>query len=399
MVLGAHDQLIRAPKVAMVAGEPSGDLIASLMLEALRDQLPGADFSGIGGPCMQAHGFNIKTPMQALSVHGFLDALIHYREIKSIRDAYSRELLNDPPDVFIGTDAPDFNLGLELQLRRAGIPTVHLVSPSIWAWRGGRIKTIAQAVDLMLCLFPFEPEIYQRAGVRAQFIGHPLADEIPMTPDRAAARHRLSLAEDRQCLALMPGSREGEMRRIGPTFVQAAMILAQQDRQLCIVAPMATQALRAQFESILREEDPRNTLNAQLAIIDGHSHDAIEASDAVLVASGTATLECALFKKPMVIGYRVGTFNYLLMKRLAYLPWIGLPNILLREFIVPEFVQNLCTPDALARATRNALDNNALRDRLHTRFTLLHQSLKCGTGQRATQAIVELLASRSGVKT
>jgi lipid-A-disaccharide synthase len=398
MALGANDRASQAPEIAMVAGEPSGDLIAGLLLKALRSHMPDAAFSGIGGPCMQAQGFRIRTPMQALSVHGFLDALIHYREIKTIRDNYKRQLLIESPPVFIGTDAPDFNLGLELDLRRAGIPTVHFVSPSIWAWRGGRIKTIARAVDLMLCLFPFEQEIYERAGVSAEFVGHPLADVIPMTPDPASARTRLGLSKERQWLTLMPGSREGEMRRIGPVFIEAAVELARQDRELGFIAPMATLALHAQFEALVRTHDPDHALHDRLQIFDGRSHDAIEACDAVLVASGTATLECALFKKPMVIGYRVGTFNYLLMKRLAYLPWIGLPNILLREFVVPELVQSECTPKALASALRLALDDGLNRANLTARFASLHQSLKCNTGESAAKAIVALLASRKGAQ-
>ncbi|CAN5173379.1 lipid-A-disaccharide synthase [soil metagenome] len=376
--------MTRTLRIALVAGEPSGDLLAASLLEALARRWPQARFEGIGGPRMTQAGFEALWPMTALSVHGFADALRHYRSIKRIRDQLAARLVADPPDLFIGVDAPDFNLGLERQLKRRGIRTVHFVSPSIWAWRGGRLRSMPGAVDLMLCLFPFEPALYEHAGIVSSYVGHPLADRIPAHPDAAAARRRLGLAPTRPWLAVLPGSREGEVRRIGPTFAQAIARLKRDDPSLGIVIPAATPALRTQIEAILAEaglEPPTVT------VFDGHSHDIIEASDVVLVASGTATLECALYKKPMVIAYKVGSFNYKLMKRMAYLPWIGLPNILLRETVVPEFVQHAATPEALAGAVRHWFDDGQARAAIELRFEGLRRSLAQGMAHKAIAAI------------
>lgn len=376
-------------RVAMVAGEPSGDLLASLLLRGLQAKLPGLEAYGIGGAHMQALGFRSLWPMEQLAVHGYWDAIKHYRAIKRIRDELAAALIAEPPALFIGTDAPDFNLVLERKLRQRGVPTVHFVSPSIWAWRGGRIDLIRSASDLMLCLFPFETDIYARAGIPAAYVGHPLADVIPMTPDPAAARRRLGLPLDAPVVAVLPGSRRGEIQRIAPLFVEAMRLVLTRKPEVRFVVPMATPLLRAQFEHLRAEIDPGAALPAD--ILDRRSHDAIEAADTVLVASGTATLECALYKKPMVIAYRVAWPSYQLMRHMAYLPHIGLPNILLGEGVVPEFVQGRATPTALTQAVIAQLDDTAGRVELARRFTALHEQLRRGTGEQAAAAILPLL--------
>jgi lipid-A-disaccharide synthase len=376
-------------RIAMVAGEPSGDLLAGLLLAGMRARLPVFQAYGIGGAHMQAQGFDAQWPMDKLAVHGYWDALKHYREIKGIRDAFGDRLIAAPPDIFIGTDAPDFNLGLEQRLRGAGVRTVHFVSPSIWAWRGKRIETIRAAADLVLCLFPFEPAIYERAGIPAAYVGHPLADVIPLEPDPAAARRRLGLAPEAPVVAVLPGSRHGELARIGPAFIDAMQIIAARMPQVRFVVPMATASLRAHFDRLMAERPDAGAL--PLTITDGDSHAVIESADTVLVASGTATLECALFKKPMVIAYRVAWLSYQIMRHMAYLPWIGLPNILLNDTAVPEFIQDRATPQALAEAVLAQLHDPAGRARLAQRFMAMHQSLRCGTGERAAEAICALM--------
>lgn len=376
-------------RIAMVAGEPSGDLLAGLLLRGLRARSAAFTAFGIGGAKMQAEGFRADWPMDRLAVHGYWDALKHYREIKGIRDRFGDRLLADRPDLFIGTDAPDFNLGLEKRLRAAGLPTVHFVSPSIWAWRGKRIELIREAADLVLCLFPFEPAIYEKAGIAAAYVGHPLADVIPLEPDAAAARARLGLQAPGPVVAVLPGSRHGELARIGPTFIAAMGEIAGREPGVRFVVPMATPALRAHFDRLLAEHPSASTL--ALTLTEGDSHTVIEAADTVLVASGTATLECALFKKPMVIAYRVAWLSYQLMRHMAYLPWIGLPNILLNESVVPEFVQHAATPQALAEAIIAQLHDAPGRAQLAERFAGLHQDLRRNTGERAAEAIFALM--------
>ena len=378
-----------ARRIAMVAGEPSGDLLASLLLRGLQARLPGVDAYGIGGAHLHAIGFRSDWPMETLSVHGYWDALKRYRAIKRIRDDLGDTLIASPPDLFIGTDAPDFNLGLEERLVKHGIKTVHFVSPSIWAWRGGRIARIRRAAGQVLCLFPFEPAIYHAAGIAATYVGHPLADVIPLSPDPAAARARLGLTDRQTLIAVLPGSRQGEMARLGPTFLAAMAEVHQREPGVTFVLPMATPALQAQFNGLRQQQPKASALS--IHVTEGSSHDVIEASDAVLVASGTATLECALYKKPMVIAYRVAWLSYQLMRHMAYLPWIGLPNILLRETVVPEFVQEAATPEALATALLAQLHDTRGRARLEERFHALHTVLRQDTGKRAAEAIVTAL--------
>ncbi|MFO1213235.1 MAG: lipid-A-disaccharide synthase [Burkholderiaceae bacterium] len=372
--------------LAMVAGEASGDLLAGLLLGGLRERWPGLQTVGIGGPKMAEQGFQAWWPHHKLSVHGYVDALRHFREIYGIREALTERLLQQRPLGFVGVDAPDFNLGLELRLRRAGIRTIHFVCPSIWAWRGGRVKRIARSTDHVLCLFPFEPELLARAGVPATFVGHPLADLIPLEVPRAASRQALGLADDAAVVALLPGSRAGEMRRIAPPFLQAAALLQRRRPELRFVLPVAD-GLRGLLDELQREHAPELAVQ----VLDGRSHEALAACDATLIASGTATLEAALFKRPMVIGYRVQWLNAQIWRMLGYLPWVGLPNILCREFVVPELLQQQCEPQALADAVLAQLDDRAGAERLALRFTELHHLLRRDTARRAADAIAQVL--------
>jgi len=372
--------------LAMVAGEASGDLLAGLLLGGVRERWPALQTVGIGGPKMAEQGFQAWWPHHKLSVHGYVDALRHFREIYGIRNALAERLLRQRPLAFVGVDAPDFNLGLEQRLRSAGIRTIHFVCPSIWAWRGGRVKRIARSADHVLCLFPFEPELLARAGIGATFVGHPLADLIPLEVPRAASRQALGLSGQDTVVAVLPGSRAGEMRQIAPAFLQAARLLQQRRPGLCIVLPVAD-GLRGLLDELRREHAP--DLDAQL--LDGRSHEALAACDATLIASGTATLEAALFKRPMVIGYRVQWLNAQIWRMLGYLPWVGLPNILCREFVVPELLQQACEPRALADAVLAQLDDTAGAERLAARFTELHHLLRRDTARRATDAIAQVL--------
>lgn len=380
-------------RIAMVAGEASGDLLASHLIRALKARYPDAEFFGIGGPLMQREGFQALWSCERLAVHGYVDALRRYRELSGIRKALLGRILKERPDAFIGVDAPDFNLWLERRVRDAGMPSIHFVSPSIWAWRGGRIRGIARSVSHMLCLFPFEPALYERAGVPVSYVGHPLADVFPLDPDRAAMRERLNVRSDIPVIAMLPGSRESEVRNLSSTYIGTARILAERHPDAVFLVPLATRATREIFEQAVREADAREL---PIRILFGHSVDAMTAADAVLVASGTASLEAALLKRPMAICYRIGKWQYRLMKRMAYLPWIGLPNILCNETVVPELIQDAATPQALADALDGWLRDTEARARIVERFTALHIELKQGTAQRAAEAIAPYLEGESG---
>lgn len=379
-----------APRIALVAGEPSGDLLGGHLLAALRACYPHAKCYGIGGPKMQAHGFSSLFPFEKLAVNGFVDALLHAREILAIRARLRDTLLADPPDLFIGIDAPDFNLGLETRLKAAGIPTLHFVSPTIWGWRGGRIKKIRAAVNHILCLFPFEPEIYAHADIPATYVGHPLADAFPLVPDRAAARAELGIDQDASVIALLPGSRLSEVRHLAPTFLAAAQRLHTARPALQFIVPLATQATQDLFTQILQS---RHAQSLPLRILPGQARQAMQAADVLAVASGTATLEAALCKRPMVICYRVGPLMARLYKRLLYLPWVGLPNILAHQTLVPELLQEHCTPDRLTDALAHWLDHPEACTTLATHFTSLHHTLRQNTTERATAVISQILAT------
>lgn len=375
-------------RIAMVAGETSGDLLASHLIRALRRHLPAAEFFGIGGPKMQAEGFEVRWPCELLAVHGYVDALKRYRELSGIRRDLLGQIRAERPDAFIGVDAPDFNLWLEGKVRDAGIPAIHFVGPSIWAWRGGRIKRIARSVSHMLCLFPFEPELYERAGVPVSYVGHPLADEFPLEPDRAEARERLGIAAECRVVAMLPGSRQSEVRNLADIFIGTAKTLHERDPERLFLVPLATRETRQLFEEALHRQDASEL---PIRMLFGHAVEAMTASDVVLVASGTASLEAALLKRPMVITYRIGKWQYRLMKRMAYLPWVGLPNILCGETVVPELLQDEADPEHLAAAIDDWFADDARRAAVEARFTALHHTLRQDTARRAAEAILPYL--------
>jgi lipid-A-disaccharide synthase len=376
-------------RIAMVAGEASGDLLAAHLIRALRVKFPDASFVGIGGPKMQREGFEAWWPSEALSVMGFVDVLKNLPSLLRVRRDLLKRLKHSPPDIFIGIDAPDFNLGVESKLRRVGVRTIHYVSPSIWAWRGSRVHKIGRAAEHILCLFPFEPEVYARHGISATYVGHPLADDFPIAPPIAKARLLLQVDEDAKVVAVLPGSRSGELRYLAPIYVGAIKILAAQRPQLQFLVPLITRQTREIFEEALHLAGA-NDLAVRLLF--GHAHEAMAASDVVLVASGTATLEAALLKRPMVIAYKAGSLSFRLAKFLAYLPWAGLPNILAREFLVPELLQNDATPEKLAAAVGLWLDDKDACKRLTGRFEQIHLSLRQNNGERAAEAVASLLS-------
>jgi lipid-A-disaccharide synthase len=373
-------------RLAMVAGEASGDLLAGLLMGGLRQRWPGLVAQGIGGPRMAEQGFSAWWPHDKLAVRGYVEVLRHYREISGIRQQLAERLLADPPAAFIGVDAPDFNLGLEARLKAAGIPSIHFVCPSVWAWRAGRLRKMAASVDHVLCLFPFEPELLRAHGVPASYVGHPLADAIPQVPPRAASRAALGLGEHDEVVAVLPGSRRSEIEYIAPVFLQAAARLHHQRPGMRFVLPLAG-GLRSLVEPLVATHAP----GVPLQLLDGRSHEALAACDVTLIASGTATLEAALFKRPMVIGYRMHAISWQIMKRMKYQPWVGLPNILCRDFVVPELLQGDCQPDALASAVLAWLDDPAGAERLAHRFAELHNLLRRDTARCATDAIAQVI--------
>jgi len=376
------------PRVALVAGETSGDLLAGLLLDGLLARWPGLQSMGIGGPQMVKRGLNAWWPSDKLAVRGFVEVLRHYREIVGIREQLKLRLLREPPDVFIGVDAPDFNLDLERDLKAQGIKTVHFVCPSIWAWRPERIDTIRRCVDLVLCIFPFEQDLLARHGIAATYVGHPLANMIPQQPDRLAARQSLGLDADRPVVAILPGSRATEVKYLAGRFFRAAALMQRQQPGLQFVVP-AIAGLRAAIEGAARAAG----MHEQVQIISGQSHAAMAACNVALIASGTATLEAALFKRPMVIAYNMNWLTYRMMKPKQLQPWVGLPNILCRQFVVPELLQHEATPDRLASATLAWLDAPERVIALEQTFSRLHTELQRETSKLAADAIAKILAS------
>lgn len=372
----------------MVAGEASGDLLASHLISALKARLPDAVFFGIGGPKMQALGFDSWWPMEKLSVMGYWDALKHYREIAGIRRQLKRRLLELRPDILIGVDAPDFNLGLETDLKAAGIKTIHYVSPSIWAWRGGRIKKIAKAVHRVLALFPMEPPLYEKAGIPVTYVGHPLADVIPLETRREAVREKLAMRREGPVFALLPGSRRGELEMMGDLFVQTVRLIHERLPTAQFVVPLATRETRLQFEMAIYRQ---NGGDLPFRLLFGHAQDALGAADVALVASGTATLEAALIKRPMVITYRIAKFSYWLMKRMAYLPFVGLPNVLAGRFVVPEVLQKDATPERLAEELVKLYEDKENAEAVVEAFTEIHHRLRQNTAEKAAQAVIACL--------
>lgn len=377
-----------APRFAMVAGEASGDLLAGLLLDGMKARWPTMTSCGIGGPKMAARGFEAWWPHEKLAVRGYVEVLKHYREIVGIRKQLATRLLACKPDAFIGVDAPDFNLALEAQLKAQGIKAIHFVGPSVWAWRGKRIERIRHSVDHVLCLFPFEPALYEAHGVAATFVGHPLADAIPLEVPRAVSRAALNLSAHAVVVALLPGSRRSEIAYVAPTLLAAAAEMHRQRPSLKFVLPVVP-GLRDLVEPLRQQL----AANVPLILLNGQSHEALAACDVTLVASGTATLEAALFKRPMVITYNMQWLSWQMMKRMKYQPWVGLPNILLNDFAVPELLQDAATPQALATAAFAWLDNPSACAALATRFDALHRTLQQNTAVAATHAIEKILAA------
>jgi lipid-A-disaccharide synthase len=378
----------RPARVAIVAGEASGDLLGASLVAALRALDPTLQFTGVAGARMQAAGVECLYPAEKLAVRGYVEALRQLPGILKIRRELRARWLREPPDLFIGVDAPDFNLGLEAALRRAGIPTVHFVSPSLWAWRPERMRKIREAVTHMLVMFPFEAPLYQKAGIPVTFVGHPLADLLPQRPDRQAAREQLRLPREGIVVTLLPGSRVSELEQHARLFIHTAQAIAARRPETIFLVPVVNRDTRALFEAALAaEEGPQ----PQFQLLFGHAHDALAAATAALVASGTATLEAALLGCPMVIAYRVPRLTHRLMWPRRLLPYIGLPNILAGEFIVPELLQDDATPENLAQALLNLIADPLVQQRLEARFAALRTSLRQDAAASAARAILALL--------
>ena len=376
--------------IAIVAGEASGDLLGSLLMIAIKQAAPNVRFIGIGGPKMQAVGMEVLFPLEKLAVRGYVEVLRHYREIVAIRRKLRERFIAEPPDLFIGVDAPDFNLDLEMALKQRGIPTVHYVSPSIWAWRGERIHKIKQAVSHILALFPFEAPLYEKVGVPVTYVGHPLADFLPEQPNRTEMREQMRiLPKSAKVFALLPGSRQSEVRHLAATYIETAKLILQKMPEAQFLVPLASRETRNIFEEVQWKLEAQHL---PITLLFGHAHDAMIAADGVLVASGTATLEAALLKRPMVITYKMPALTYWISKRKQYQPYVGLPNILAGRFVVPEILQDDATPENLAQALLNLVNNKSAVAELDLIFAKMHQTLRQNTAQKAAAAILPYLA-------
>lgn len=368
-------------RIALVAGEASGDILGSGLMRAIKVRHPDAEFIGVGGPLMEAEGMKSSFPMERLSVIGLVEVLGRLRELLARRKLLVQTLIDARPDVFIGIDAPDFTLNIELQLRRAGIKTVHYVSPSVWAWRQKRVLKIREGCDLMLTLLPFEARFYEEQGVPVRFVGHPLADTIPLEADRDAARAALGLGAG-PVVALMPGSRGGEVGRLGALFFDTAERLLAQKPDLRFVLPCASPQRRAQIEQLLEGR------NLPVTLLDGQSHLALAACDAVLIASGTATLEALLYKRPMVVAYKLAPVTFWILKRMVKSPYVSLPNLLAQRMLVPELLQDAATPDALAQALLPLIDGGLGQT---AGFDEIHRTLRRDASNQAAEAVLDLI--------
>lgn len=373
-------------RIGVVVGEASGDQLGAGLLRELRRLYPEAIFEGIGGPKMQAQGFNSLFPMERLSVMGLVEPLKRLPELLGIRRGLYQHFLRHRFDLVVGIDSPDFNLGLELKLRKQGIKTAHYVSPSVWAWRQGRIKKIARAVDLMITLFPFEADFYRQHQVSVACVGHPLAEEIPIEPDTAGARAQLGIAPDATVLTLMPGSRGSEVEALGRLFLETAQRCRESVDNLQLLIPAASDERRAQLAALL-EDYP----NLPCSLLSGQSHLAMSAADAVLLSSGTSALEAMLLKKPMVVSYRLGKWTYALVSRMLKVDYVSLPNLLANEELVPELLQEQATVDNLSEAVKGLLLDSQRVAHLKQRFTELHQGLRHGGSEAAAQALSTLI--------
>jgi lipid-A-disaccharide synthase len=386
-------------RLVLCAGEASGDILGAGLIEAIRERCPEARFEGIAGPRMQALGCRSLIPMEKLSVMGLVEVAGRYLELLPQRRALARRFIEDPPDAFIGIDAPDFNLSLERNLRRAGIPTVHYVSPSVWAWREYRVKTIRRSVDLMLVLFPFEQAFYRRHGIQVELVGHHLADRIPMQVDPLAARESLGLPRDAQVVALLPGSRLSEVNPLSGPMLEAALWILRRRPDVQFLVPLATPAVRQLFQAklaLVASRPGAQGLTARVRCLDGESHAAMSASDVVLLASGTASLEALLLKRPMVITYRTHPLTWAIGRRLLKVPYVGLPNLLAGEEVSPELLQDRATPQALGAAVLGLLDRPEQRARQVSRFDRIHRELRRNASKRAADAVLALVGTGGG---
>jgi lipid-A-disaccharide synthase len=374
-------------RIGIVAGEASGDLLGSHLIQALKQKQPDIEFVGIAGPKMISEGAKSLFPIERLSVRGYFEVIKHLWSLLKLRRELLNHFLSNPPDLFIGIDAPDFNFWLETKLKRKGIKTIHYVSPSIWAWRKNRIKKIKNAVTQVLALFPFEPALYEEKGVPVAYVGHPLADILPMEPDVAGAREILKLETSSLVIAMLPGSRQSEVEQHADLFVKTAKLIYAQQPNAVFLVPLITRETRRIFElAIFNELEP-----LPIQLLFGHAHDAMEAANVVIVASGTATLEAALLKKPMVITYRMSNLSWQLLKRMRLQPYVGLPNVLAGKFVVPELLQDDATPEKLAQATLDLVNDKEKLAEIKKEFTDIHQQLKQNTAEKAAAAILSHL--------
>ena len=373
-------------RIGIIAGEASGDILGEGLIRSLRTLIPSARFEGVAGPRMRAAGCEALYPQERLAVMGFVEVLGRFRELLDMRRRLLRHFIQSPPDIVVGVDAPDFNLRLEQGLRQAGIPTVHYVSPSVWAWRRYRLRRIARAVDCVLTLFPFEERFYVEHGIPVRFVGHPLADEIPLEPDRAAARQALGLPAEGPVVALLPGSRSSELRYLAEPFVATARWLHQRRPDIHFVAPFAGEETRAQFEAALGGDT-----ELPITLVNGRSREAMTAADAVLLASGTATLEAMLLKRPMVVSYRMSAVSYQIYKHLVKVPHVALPNLLAEESLVPELLQEAATPERLGPAVLEWLENPERVSHLTASFSRIHETLRQDASRRAAEAVLATL--------
>lgn len=376
------------PTIGIVAGEASGDLLGSHLIRALKNRRPDLEFVGIAGPKMIAEGAITLFPMERLSVRGYVEVLRHLPGLLKLRKQLTQHFLDNPPDLFIGIDAPDFNFTLERNLKSKGIRTIHYVSPSIWAWRKRRIKKIKAAVSHMLALFPFESAIYEQANIPVTYVGHPLADILPVDTNMAEARISLKLTNATHVIAMLPGSRQSEVRQLAHLYVRTARLILNKQPTTKFLIPLVTKETRAIFQQAIYDD---NAQDLPLQILFGHAHLAMEAADAVIVASGTATLEAALIKRPMVITYRMPALSWQLLKRMNYLPYVGLPNILAERFVVPELLQQNATPEKLSEATLRLIEDKSLMAEIREEFTRMHHTLRQNTEEKAADAILAYL--------
>ena len=389
------------PKIAIVAGEASGDLLGSHLIRALKAQRGDLTFIGIAGPKMIGEGATSLFPIEKLSVRGYVEVLKHLYGLLKLRKSLLKQLLAEKPDIFIGVDAPDFNFWLERKLKKHGIPTIHYVSPSIWAWRGGRMGKIKRAVSHVLALFPFEPALYEKAGVAVTYVGHPLADELPLKPSKTAAREILKIEKNKLVIAMLPGSRQSEVKQHADLLIKTAKIISKENKNSQFLVPLITRETRQLFETALYNNISHNQANLNnedtpderldLDILFGHAHDAMEAADIVIVASGTATLEAALLKKPMVITYRMPAISWQILKRMRYQPYVGLPNILAGKFLVPELLQDDATPQKLADAVARLLSDDAYLKEIKQEFTTIHQNLRQNSAKKAAEVVLSYI--------